>query len=196
MGIVQLSLFGNKVCSRCQNEKEYGEFYQYKQSKDGLRPWCKLCWKAYLLENADRRRERAREYRKRKPEIFRAIKRRKYAKNPEQARGHSRKWAAKNRDRCRENLLSWRQRNPAQHCLLEQTRRARKQGAGGSYTVAEWKELRAKYNNQCVRCGQEKTLTADHVIPISKGGSSDISNIQPLCKPCNSSKRDKTTDYR
>jgi len=37
---------------------------------------------------------------------------------------------------------------------------------------------------------------ADHVLPVSKGGTSYISNIQPLCQPCNSGKKDKHIDYR
>jgi 5-methylcytosine-specific restriction endonuclease McrA len=34
-------------------------------------------------------------------------------------------------------------------------------------------------------CGEAKPLTVDHVVPVSKGGSNDISNIQPLCLECN-----------
>lgn len=40
----------------------------------------------------------------------------------------------------------------------------------------------------CRGCGSEKDLTVDHVLPLSKGGSDDLENLQFLCLPCNSSK--------
>jgi 5-methylcytosine-specific restriction endonuclease McrA len=78
-------------------------------------------------------------------------------------------------------------------------RRNRLYRAEGSHTEAEWEALKAKYNYSCLRCGRrepEITLTRDHVIAITQGGSDWITNIQPLCHTCNSSKNNKNIDYR
>lgn len=86
--------------------------------------------------------------------------------------------------------------NPEIILASSRRRRARKKKAEGSFSAAEWKALCRQYGHKCLGCGKRKKLTADHVVPLSKGGSNYISNIQTLCGPCNSSKRDKTIDYR
>jgi len=43
-------------------------------------------------------------------------------------------------------------------------------------------------NFTCRHCGSRKYLSIDHIYPESKGGSLEISNLQTLCKPCNSRK--------
>lgn len=76
---------------------------------------------------------------------------------------------------------------------------ARKKGASGTHTIEEWNDLKRKYDHMCLCCKQfEPTvrLTADHIIPLSLGGSNSIENIQPLCKSCNSRKWAKIIDYR
>jgi hypothetical protein len=51
-------------------------------------------------------------------------------------------------------------------------------------------------NFRCLKCGNQKKLCADHVIPESKGGPTTLENLQTLCKPCNGSKGSNTVDYR
>lgn len=71
-------------------------------------------------------------------------------------------------------------------------RRARRFENGGSHSLAEWREVVALFGNRCAYCGQRKSLTRDHDIPLSRGGTDDIMNILPACKSCNSRKRNRT----
>ncbi|MBE6876714.1 MAG: HNH endonuclease [Ruminococcus sp.] len=47
---------------------------------------------------------------------------------------------------------------------------------------------------KCVACGKwfpKSEITVDHIIPKRKGGLDVISNLQAMCRSCNSSKRDR-----
>jgi 5-methylcytosine-specific restriction endonuclease McrA len=88
--------------------------------------------------------------------------------------------------------------------VYKHARRARKRKSGETFTAWQWFELCNHYGWKCLCCGNTiivlqllgDTLTPDHVIPLSKDGPNNISNIQPLCKSCNSKKGTKCTDYR
>lgn len=46
-------------------------------------------------------------------------------------------------------------------------------------------------SRKCVACGSTDDLSLDHIVPRSAGGSHDESNLQTLCRRCNSGKNNR-----
>lgn len=55
-------------------------------------------------------------------------------------------------------------------------------------TAEQWEQILASQEWRCAHCGTEDDLTQDHIVPVSRGGAHTASNIQALCRLCNSRK--------
>jgi len=159
--------------------------------------------KAYYREHAVEILELRKEYQKTHPEQISRRRKRRYQEHAEQFKAEKRISYQKKREQIRERKRNHRKAHPHLYADIDKAKEAKRRAcetqAGGSYTPQQWRELKLRYNYTCLCCGRQEPeikLTADHVIPITKHGSSDISNIQPLCYSCNSKKHNKIIDYR
>jgi 5-methylcytosine-specific restriction endonuclease McrA len=191
----------SKECSKCKQWKSASQFSPAKTAKDGLRSDCKACqaeaqlaryytdhetskekqriWHNEHYDKEARRERQKLEYPEKREHI------RAYNKQYNQERSHVRKAY---RERTRE-------RNRPLKRVLNRRRRANQRNAPGTFTFTQWQAMCEWFGNVCLCCGKAE-ITIDHVVPIIKGGSNDISNLQILCMSCNASKKDKTIDYR
>lgn len=83
--------------------------------------------------------------------------------------------------------------------MYRNNRRCLELSAKGSYTTKQWYELKESFKFMCLSCKKTEPqikLTVDHIVPLSRGGTNFIENLQPLCKSCNSSKGCKTIDFK
>jgi len=58
-------------------------------------------------------------------------------------------------------------------------------GSSRLITVEVRREVWRRDQGKCTICGSSERLELDHVIPVSKGGSNTVRNIQLLCESCN-----------
>jgi 5-methylcytosine-specific restriction endonuclease McrA len=129
-------------------------------------------------------------------------------KDKEHNRLLHKEYVKNNRARVKEITKIWQKNNPEKYKDSKRRDRIknkerinhanrmyylRKSGAVGSFTLGEWETLKKQYGFICLICGKSEPvikLTKDHIIPLSKGGSNFIENIQPLCLSCNCRKKD------
>jgi 5-methylcytosine-specific restriction endonuclease McrA len=177
-------------------------FYRRGRSFQG---YCKSCSKEYLRSYRSthpqfREQERQREARKyvihRQAQLARArlkyyAQREKILSNIERRRDAARKFRMRHPD----HVNRWRLKHPHLSRAGGHRYRARKAAAPGSHSVGEWLAKVEYYGWKCRYCGKPlsaSTLTLDHAVPLSRGGSNWPSNLLPACGSCNSIKNTKT----
>jgi hypothetical protein len=152
-------------------------------------------------------KEYSRTWRKANVEKVRAYARTWAKANPEKKRAYERARYKAKPGKKRSKALVWAKANPKKNCAKNRRRRARKLKAGGYFTTQQFIDLCTSYGNICLCCKRTEAelnliglmLVPDHIQALSRGGSNDISNIQPLChgiNGCNNHKWAKCVDYR
>jgi 5-methylcytosine-specific restriction endonuclease McrA len=133
------------------------------------------------------------QYQDKNPDFIKATRRRCYEANVEHERSVARQWNTVNRERFYANEADRRLREPEACTALARRRYAREKNAEGSHSGAEIKALFKLQQGKCSYCGAslKKGYHADHVMPLSLGGSNWIKNITLACQRCNNRKYNK-----
>ena len=156
--------------------------------------------------NGDETRRRNREKYAANRESEAKRKARAYKANPDKFLNRNRRWRIVNRERERETnrryyeankerVAEWHriyyESNREAFYVTCQRRRARLRAARSvPFTADELADKWAYWGNRCWVCGGKPTAS-DHVKPLNKGGAHMLCNLRPICKSCNSRKRDK-----
>lgn len=186
-----------KTCTSCLKEKPKNNFGKYSKLPDGLNIYCLECT-----------REKSRQWRAANHEKYLEQSRKQYNKDIEKTRAYKREEAKRNREQRKQYAAKRRSENYEKVINIERASRERNREKnrpaknarqqirnrivqGKTYSISD-KDLRKLYNQPCSFCGTKENLSIDHIIPLSRGGSHTVGNMMTLCRPCNSSKGNKT----
>ena len=132
------------------------------------------------------------EYRKHRQAYSANAKKRRVLHSGKVREEHAKHYAA-NKGKVKEACTRWRKANPGKVKAIHSARRAKKLGNGGRHTDTQVVELLQLWQGKCAYCGVTAT-ELDHVVSIYRGGTDNIDNILPACKPCNTSKGSRSLD--
>lgn len=161
-------------------EKKHGDYLSNREAIHAQQ-------KVYRARNIDRIKQKERErYQKNRNDIVQR-ERAKRDSNPDLRKAavkRSRKWRLANQARYRMLMKSAKAR-----------RRALESAALGTHTADDIQKQYVSQKGRCWHCGEPlgDTYHADHLVPLSRGGSNDARNIVLACATCNLSKNNRMT---
>lgn len=208
---------GMKQCTVCKEMKLLDEFKKHKPNKSGLSHKCKACGKAqdakYLSEHREENKatskaryyakpEARAKYRIDNAEKIAAGKRDWRKRNPDKVKAHKKDSAKRHPESQARRLKRYNERHPEVQSMRVHVQNMR-QRAKQMDDLFDWKrsELAAMYAEQegkCAYCGISiywsvpHDVHVDHIHPLSRGGTNELSNLCLSCQDCNFSKGNKT----
>lgn len=137
----------------------------------------------WVKKNLEKRKTKNKIWNMAHPENLRAMRKKYYYKNRLKKIAKTREWMKNNPIKTKINRQnSWRRH------------RALRLNASGFHTYEEWMNRVDYYGWRCIYCKinlNDKTLTQDHLIPLSRNGTDWPANLAPACSLCNSKKYNK-----
>ena len=193
-----------KTCKICGQSfpANNSNFYKCKQNRDGLHPYCKPCHNAvnkanrdakdpdyqkrYYQENKERVLARTGQYYKDNRGKYKVWRKEWRVRNPEKTKAHSVRW---------HKILWAKPEYRLKHRAYSRNYKARKKAAG-CFRAKDIARIYAESNGCCAYC-QNPVGTKyhiEHIVPLSRGGTNNPSNLCVACPKCNLSKHNKTPD--
>lgn len=179
---------GAKCCRRCR----YGPVGERQKRRA---EYMVAYQKEYTRTNAERARQRARDWYYANPEQRRETGKRYRALNHEILRAKKAAYNKANPEKNRARVEAYFRANPQMRAAYSRDRRARERAAGGNGLSRNIVSvLLVAQNGLCAACKTrifKGWVHVDHIVALARGGPHDDSNAQLLCPPCNAGKRDR-----
>lgn len=184
-----------KACTKCHETKPLSEFHRSKATADGRCYTCKDCARAKSRQWQANNKERAKAYRESRKEHYARLKREWDDANREYVRQRSREWYAANKEYAAECDREYKAANRERYTAYQHNRDARLKVAG-THTGEEIQKMYEDQQGLCAYCEMPLfgTYQVDHMLPVSRGGANDWTNLAVTCEQCNWQKKAKTPE--